>query len=379
LSGADKERTAVTLFLLSAGVPGKSALAAATHSADLKGEISADFNGDGFDDLAIGVPYEDVSVGGRDIEDAGAVQVIYGSSTGLNGDAPIDDEVWHQNRFSGFVTTPEPDDFFGYALATGDFNSDGFDDLAIGVPGEDVPVAGREIADAGEVDLLRGSPTGLNATVVALRQGGRFRMPGIPQKGDHFGFSLATGDLGMGPPDDLAIGVPDDDVGVHRVKDAGAVNVVYGFGVPTESATDWFFEYAPGPRYWTQDTLGIQSRAEAGDRFGFSLVVADLKTKVVPLPPNPQIVGKPGDLVVGVPYEDVGPIKDAGAVNVIYSAGLGLSKYCCWLRAAGSQFLHQGFRWIAGVLEPNDHFGWALAAADFRARAEGGRGRGRAG
>jgi hypothetical protein len=43
-----------------------------------------DFNGDGFADLAIGVPEEDT--GGA--EDAGAVNVIYGSASGLTATDP---------------------------------------------------------------------------------------------------------------------------------------------------------------------------------------------------------------------------------------------------------------------------------------------------
>ena len=39
---------------------------------------NADFNGDGFDDLAVGVPFENVDT----IIDAGTANVIYGSSNG---------------------------------------------------------------------------------------------------------------------------------------------------------------------------------------------------------------------------------------------------------------------------------------------------------
>ncbi|MGI0016845.1 MAG: integrin alpha, partial [Nitrososphaera sp.] len=43
------------------------------------GVISGDFNNDGRDDLAIGVPNEDV--GNTNIANAGAVNVIYGSAS----------------------------------------------------------------------------------------------------------------------------------------------------------------------------------------------------------------------------------------------------------------------------------------------------------
>jgi hypothetical protein len=55
------------------------ALVAATWSA-AAAAASGDFNGDGFADLAVGAPYEDVGT----VADAGAVNVLYGSAAGLS-------------------------------------------------------------------------------------------------------------------------------------------------------------------------------------------------------------------------------------------------------------------------------------------------------
>ena len=56
----------------------------------------------------------------------------------------------------GVTDTAEPFDFFGNALAAGDFNNNGFIDLAIGVPGEDMGT----VADAGAFNVLYGSASG---------------------------------------------------------------------------------------------------------------------------------------------------------------------------------------------------------------------------
>ena len=77
--------------------------------------VYADFNGDGFDDLAVGVPHEDIGT----INAAGAVNVIYGSSRGLSSTALLpttpDDQFWHQNS-SGILDIAEDSDFFGDAV-----------------------------------------------------------------------------------------------------------------------------------------------------------------------------------------------------------------------------------------------------------------------
>ena len=54
---------------------------------------------------------------------------------------------------------PEDLDYFGLSLASGDFDGEGFADLAVGGPGEDF----RAIANAGAVNVIDGSSIGLTA------------------------------------------------------------------------------------------------------------------------------------------------------------------------------------------------------------------------
>jgi hypothetical protein len=75
--------------------------------------VQADFNRDGFADLAIGTPYEDIG----NLADAGAVSVLYGTASGLSST--------RSQLFTQVGGTVEAGDRFGYAVATGDFNHDG--------------------------------------------------------------------------------------------------------------------------------------------------------------------------------------------------------------------------------------------------------------
>jgi hypothetical protein len=88
------------------------------------------------------VPGEDVGA----VDNTGAVNVLYGSATGLQATSP-DDQFWHQDspEVRGMA---ESDDLFGSSLGAGDFNADGFADLAIGVVGEEKSRRGARAGSA---------------------------------------------------------------------------------------------------------------------------------------------------------------------------------------------------------------------------------------
>ena len=103
----------------SSGVNGSS------ESGDRFGSSLAagDFDGDGYEDLVVGVPGESIEA----IRYAGMVNVLYGTSSGPQASG---NQTWHQDS-PNIPGGCEANDRFGSALATGDFNGDTFMDLAI--------------------------------------------------------------------------------------------------------------------------------------------------------------------------------------------------------------------------------------------------------
>jgi hypothetical protein len=239
---------------------------------------AGDFDDDGRADLAVGVRGEDGSA-----TDTGAVNVLRGSATGLRGSGS---QLFTQNNAG--AGHARAGDLFGSALASGDFDADGFVDLAVGVPHEDVGSHG----DAGAVNVLRGTAQGLTGTGGRLLTEDSPGVAGGAEAGDAFGTALATGQLDNDSFADLAVGVPLEDVGT--AVNAGAVHLFHGSAAGLVPAHSDLF---------TQNSTGFADSAEAGDLFGYALVAVDFFDV--------------GDtLAIGVPGEDVGAARNAGAVQI---------------------------------------------------------------
>jgi FG-GAP repeat len=226
-------------------------------------------------------------------------------------------------------------DLFGRSLATGRFNSTAGTDLAIGAPGE-AKVSGG--ARAGAVTIIYGFPT--HGLTDVLNQYITNQAVGSNNAGDRFGWSLASANF-TGPPhlkyDDLAIGAPTADLLPAGIADAGRVTVLLGSisGITLD-----------GKITLTQNTAGVRDTAETGDQFGFSLAAGEI---------SPGGQDDPvGDLVVGIPREDIGGIIDAGAVQTFF----GKSEAPLF----ENYFHYQGKGVSVGKSEAGDLFGYSVAA-----------------
>jgi len=285
-----------------------------------------DFDGDGSIDAAIGVPFEDIT----DINGTGAVNIIMGGELGILTTAG--DQIWTQAT-PGINGSLDEDDNFGFALSAGDFNGDGKSDLAIGVPGD----SPDSESQAGSVNVLYGSVSGLSATNNQLWNQNSSGVIGSSESGDKFGRSLTSGDFNGDGYDDLAIGVPFESVSNNTAFSAGAVNVLYGSSAGLTAENDLFI---------SQAEPGFGGAAETQDFFGFVLEVGNFNN-------DPY-----EDLIIGIPFEDIGDVTDAGSVVIVHGSENGL-------QFDDEVFLDEGdFNTPTGIAA-NRRFGWALAAGDF--------------
>ena len=278
-----------------------------------------DFNGNGVGDLAVGVPGE------NDI--SGLVEILPGSAVTGVGTLPA--TAISQNT-AGVRGASETLDRFGAALAAGDATNDGFDDLAVGAPGEDA-VDPEPGFGAGAVTFLRGSAAGVTAAGNQRWTQDSPGVDGVRGSADEFGSSLVMGHLDNGPTVDLAIGAPNDSVG--KVREAGSVTVLLGqaSGLSTAEA---------GGQRFHQDVQSLSGVAEPGDFFGWSVAAVAVQT------PDQD------NLVIGVPGESAGNTRD-GLIHQLATFEFGPI-------TPGSRTLHLDSPGVQGRPQGDDVFGFAV-------------------
>jgi len=276
-----------------------------------------DFNGDHKADLAIGVCGEDVN--GQSF--AGAVHILYGKRAGLKTTG----QQFITQDTGGISDSVEAGDHFGCALAAGDVNADGQDDLVIGVPGEDI----NGVESCGAVHVLFGTSTGLQTDFDQFFHRDVEDVRGLTEESASFGNALAMGDFNGFLGDDLA-------VGVQSANDSrGEVHVIYSDSIglnPSNFVTD--------DQIWDEESPGILGDRDEGDRFGQALIAGDFNHD------------RKDDLAIGTP-------GNGGVVHVLYGRG-GLKG----LTSRHNQMWQAGAQGLPG--RPNQTFSHGyLVSADF--------------
>ncbi|MFY1672498.1 hypothetical protein ACN27G_21430 [Plantactinospora sp. WMMB334] len=282
---------------------------AANEAGDQFGATLAagDFNKDGYPDLAVGIPGEAIGT-----IKAGALGVFYGKAAGLTTG------TWYDQEDNG--GSNEAGDQFGTALAAGDFNRDGFADLAVGLPNEGPD--GSSVR-GGDVAVFKGAAGGI-ASGWWVHQSD---VGGANEAGDRFGAALAAGNVTGSAHTDLVIGAP-------------------GEGPDTSPANSGAIYVMPGAADGTGTGFGRNQNNnggsnEAGDNLGAALAVGDFDADGF------------ADIAAGLPGEAPGDAPAAGSVLVYPGASANLGTGY-WL-----QLGEGGETLVAG-----DRFGGALATGD---------------
>jgi hypothetical protein len=168
----------------------------------------------------------------------------------------------------GIAGTDDPEDNFGDSVAAGDIDGDGYEDLVVGVPGDDVSIFGLggsvTVSNAGSIHVVYGSDDGLSVTGDQIIDRASDGLEADAAADDRFGENVAVGNFDCDPYEDVAVGVPYDDARSGRVND-GSIHVIWGTQGGLTTADDFYH----------QGTPNVSGAPETNDEFGASLQVGN--------------------------------------------------------------------------------------------------------
>ncbi|HEY1486539.1 MAG TPA: FG-GAP repeat protein, partial [Micromonosporaceae bacterium] len=206
---------------------------------------------------------------------------------------------------------------------------DKYADLAIGSPYENT----YGFLQDGMVTLVDGAASGLSLSHVTDVTGGQLNHTSVWPF--NIGTSLVIADTngdGLGEVIVAAPGTQRNTPPTDPIAGAGAVFVLHGAKAGIS---------ASGALTIGEDTPGVPGVAEEEDGFGFRIAAGDITGD-----------GR-ADLLIGVPYEDIGSTADAGVVYLVPSSPSGLLP-------SKTTTVNQGSPGVPGSIATDDLFGLAL-------------------